>query len=361
MRILFCGGGTAGHVYPNIAIAETFLKNDMTTKLAYVVTVNGIENKLINFKKYTIDVQGFNKSLSLSNFKKIRLLTEAICESKRIINEFRPDIIVGTGGYATFPVVYAGSKLGIKAVLHESNAVPGKAIKMLEKKVDKIFVNFEKSKEYFKNKDKVVITGNPLRQEYYSIKKSYAREQLKICEKHVVLCFGGSLGATAVNNAAIELIDNLIKYREDILFIWGTGKKEYKKCIGEINKKGLSKLKNIRVLEYIDDMPKVLASSDVVICRSGAMTVSEVSILGKCTVFIPSPNVTNNHQFKNAKAISDENGAFIITENVIYKLTDTVKELLENSEQRHLMEKNIKKFSNIDANKTIYMEILNLL
>ncbi len=361
MRILFCGGGTAGHVYPNIAIAETFLRNDSNTRLAYITTLNGIENDLVTFKKYQIDVIGLKRALSLKNIKCISLLVKGINESKKIIREFRPDIIIGTGGYATFPVIYAGHKLGVKTALHESNLVPGKAVKYLEKTADKIFVNFEESKYYFKFKDKVIRVGNPLRQGYYTIDKREARVSLDIKEKNVILCFGGSLGATKINDSAIELIDNLIKYRDDTMLIWATGKKEYDIIQRKIKEKGLDKIKNIRVYNYINNMPEVLASADIVICRAGAMTISEVALCGKSTIFIPSPNVTNNHQYKNAKALFDKGCASLLTEDEVYKLTDEVRELLENNKKREQMEKKIQEFAMFDANKILYKEILNLL
>lgn len=361
MRILFCGGGTAGHVYPNIAIAETFIRNDSNTRLAYVATANGIENELVSFKKYQIDVIGLKRAISLKNLRCISLLVKGINDSKKIIREFHPDIIVGTGGYATFPVIYAGHKLGIKTVLHESNLVPGRAVKSLEKMADKIFVNFEGSKDYFKCKDKIVRVGNPLRQGYYTINKNEAREKLGIKENYVILCFGGSLGATKINESALELIDNLIKYRNDILLIWATGKKEYNEIQKKIEQKGFGRLKNIRVVNYINNMPEVLASADVVICRAGAMTISEVALCGKCAVFIPSPNVTNNHQYKNARALFDKECACLLKEDELYKLTDEVRDLLENNQKRSLMEKKIQDFATFDANKILYKEILKLI
>lgn len=361
MRILFCGGGTAGHVYPNIAIAETFLRNEHNTRMAYVTTENGIENELVNFKKYRINVIGLKRALSIKNIKCMSLLIKGIKDCKKIIREFRPDIIIGTGGYATFPVIYAGYKLGIKTVMHESNLIPGKAIKHLEKIADKIFVNFEESKMYFKNKDKVIRTGNPIRQGYYLNSKSEARKKLNIIENYVVLCFGGSLGATKINESAIELIDNLIKYRNDITLIWATGKKEYNEMQKRIKEKGLDRLKNLKIYDYISNMPETLASADIVICRAGAMTISEVALCSKATIFIPSPNVTNNHQYKNARILADNGCAELIREDELYKLTDNVRELLEKHEKRKQMEDNIQKFAVPDANKIMYKEILYLL
>ena len=361
MRILFCGGGTAGHVYPNIAIAETFIRNNPNTRLAYVVTENGIENELVSFKKYPINVIGLKRALSIKNIKCISLLLKSIDASKKIIREFRPDIIVGTGGYATYPVIYAGHRLGIKTVLHESNLIPGKAIKHLQKIADRIFVNFEESRGYFKYKEKVVRTGNPIRQGYYLIDKNEAREKLNIKEKYVVLCFGGSLGATKINYSAIELIDNLIKYRDDTALIWATGKKEYNEIRKRIKEKGFDKLNNVRIYDYIVNMPQALSSADIVVCRAGAMTISEIAMCSKSAIFIPSPNVTDNHQYKNARVLVDNGCAELIREEELYKLTDSVRELLDNHTKRKMMESKVKDFAKLDANRIIYDEISNIL
>lgn len=361
MRILFCGGGTAGHVYPNLAIAQIFERNESNLHLAYVTTKNGIENEIIHFRKYEIDVIGIKKIFSFKNIKVIKLLVKAINESKKIIKEFSPDIIVGTGGYATFPVVYAGHKLGIKTVLHESNSVPGKTIKHLEKYADKIFVNFEESKKFFKYKEKIIRTGNPMRQEYMCQNKNQIKKYLKIEYPNVVVFFGGSLGADKINESAIELIENFVRYRQDVLLIWATGKKNYNKCISKLKEKDLLNLKNVKMSSYITNMPEILAIADVVVCRAGAMTISEVALCGKCTIFIPSPNVVNNHQYKNAKAICDFGGGLLISENELYKLTDEIKEMIENSSKRKLYEENIKKFAVKDANRRIYKEILNII
>ncbi|MBR2025145.1 MAG: undecaprenyldiphospho-muramoylpentapeptide beta-N-acetylglucosaminyltransferase [Clostridia bacterium] len=361
MRILFCGGGTAGHVYPNLAIAQTFERNEKDLHLAYVTTQNGIENELIPFKKYMIKVMGVQKIFSFKNFKVAKLLIKSIKESKRIIREFAPDVIVGTGGYATFPVIYAGHKMGIKTVLHESNVIPGKAIKYLEKYADKILVNFEESKKYFKNKDKIIRTGNPLRQGYFSMNKRQARKNINIKDEKVILCFGGSLGAEKVNDSAINLIENLVKYRKDILLIWATGKKGYNKTMLKMKEKNLLDLDNVRVTGYISNMPEVISSADIVVCRAGAMTISEVALCGKCTIFIPSPNVADNHQLKNAKTLFEKESACMLEESELYKLVDEVKFLLENKEKREKYENNIKKFANEEANKVIYKEILNII
>lgn len=360
MRVLLCGGGTAGHVNPAIAIAQTVMRNSPESDIAYVATENGIENQLVPFKKYHIEVMGLKRSLSLSNVKAAYLTLRAISKSKAIIKDFCPDIIVGTGGYSTYPVIYAGNVLGIKTAVHESNAVPGKAIKMLQKRADKIFVNFEETKEYFSAKDKVMYTGNPLRNGFNSYNRAEARKMMGVSEKYVVLCYGGSLGASRVNDGAIQLIENLVCEDPNILFVWATGKREYGKIKNILHEKRYDKLKNVLVSDYIYDMAEKTAAADIVISRAGAMSISEAAAGGKCTIFIPSPNVTDNHQYKNAKMLGDNGAAVVITEDELYKLTDTVRELLYDDKKRLSMSKSIKKFFVPDANRRIYRELFKM-
>ena len=360
MRVLLCGGGSAGHVNPALAIAQTIVKNSPESKIAYVATKRGIENDLVEYKKYHIDVKGFKRGISLSNINNLSLMIKAVKRCKEIIKDFCPDVIVGTGGYATYPVILAGYKLGIKTVLHESNAQPGKAIKMLENKANIIFTNFDESKRYFKNKEKVIHVGNPLRSTFANYDKEKIKEKLDIKEKHVILCFGGSLGATKINNSAIEIIENFIRYNTDTRFILSTGKRGYYDVVESLRAKQLDRLKNVTVCEYIHDMAEKMAIADIVISRAGAMTISELSAMKKCAILIPSPNVTNNHQLKNAKALEEKDATLLVLENKTYELVDLVKELLSNEMMRHKKEENISKFYLPQANKEIYEAIKDL-
>jgi UDP-N-acetylglucosamine--N-acetylmuramyl-(pentapeptide) pyrophosphoryl-undecaprenol N-acetylglucosamine transferase len=361
MRVLLCGGGSAGHVNPAIAIAQTILKNAPESKVAYVATISGIENELVDYKKYHIDVSGLKRKLSMHNVKSIYKTIKATKKSKEIIKDFCPDIIVGTGGYATFPVVSAGHKLGIKTVLHESNVYPGKAIKMLESKADIIFTNFESSREYFKKKEKILYVGNPLRHGFSEYNKIELKKNLGIKEKFVILCYGGSLGAEKINKTALEIIENYVRYHSDVRFILATGKRCYYEFVEKMKQRRLDKLKNISVYEYIKDMPQKMAIADVVISRAGAMTISELAAMGKCSILIPSPNVADNHQLKNAKELEAKNAAIVVTEDKTYKITDIIKELLINDKKREKREENIKQFYRSDANKDIYQKIVELI
>ncbi len=360
MRVLFCGGGTAGHVNPAIAVAETVMRNSSDNKVAYVATYNGIENQLVDFKKYQIDVIGLKKGI-LKAYSFAMKQARAIEDCKKIIKEFHPDIIFGTGGYATYPVITAGKKLGIKTVIHESNAIPGKAVLALQKKADKILVNFEESKKYFKCTEKVIRTGNPIRKGCEAYTKENARKELKIKEKYVILCTGGSLGAERINFTAIELLDNFVKHRDDIFFIWSTGKNGYDKALEMLEKKGLSRLKNVMIGAYFKDMPRLMASSDIVISRAGAMTISELASMKKTAILVPSPNVANDHQTVNAEALKDSGAAIVITEDRLYSLIDTVRELICDEAKMNQLGQRIGEYAISDANKAIYNILLNLI
>lgn len=354
MRVLFCGGGTAGHVNPAIAVAETVMRNSKENKVAYVVTMNGIENHLVDFKKYHIDVIGLKRGFSFKNISFAIKQLRAIEECKSIIKEFHPDVIFGTGGYATYPVVVAGKKLGIKTILHESNAIPGKAILSLEKKADKILINFEESKRYFKSEEKVIRTGNPLRMGFETFTKEEAKKSLKIKEKYVILCTGGSLGAERLNSAAIEIIDNFVKHRNDVYFVWSTGRREYDKSLKMLEARGLGRVKNLLVGDYFKNISQIMACADVVISRAGAMTISELAYLKKASILVPSPNVTNNHQYINAMALNESMSAMMVTEDRLYTLVDLVRELINNSVKRTELENNIGDYAIRSANKVIY-------
>lgn len=358
MRVLLCGGGSAGHVNPAIAIAETILKNIPETKIAYVCTISGIENELVDYKKYHINVKGLQKKSLIKNVSTVTLAYKAINESRKIIKDFCPDVVVGTGGYATFPVIMAAKKQGVKTVLHESNAYPGRTMRLLENKADIVFTNFEDSKKYLKNKNIVCCVGNPLRHKFFEAINNLEKEAKN--QKYTILCCGGSLGAEKINKAAIEIADNLIRYRTDIRLILSTGKRSYYDVCEVLRKKRLDKLENLDVYEYIHDMPNKMAMADVVISRAGAVTITELSAMGKCSILVPSPNVTDNHQYKNAKALENQGAAVVITEDRLYSLTDTVKDLLANDSQRKKMEENIRKFYRPYANKEIYKKILQL-
>jgi len=355
MRALLCGGGTAGHVNPALAIAETIERNEPDSVFAYVVNEKGIENRLVPYKKYKIKVQGLKKS-AFSNIKTICLTAKAIKECKNIIKEFKPDIVIGTGGYISFPVIFAAHKSGIKTVIHESNAYPGKTTRALSKYADMVFLNFEDSIKYFK-KQNTVVSGTPFLKGFLA-NKTVVRPSSNY---KTVLCFGGSLGAEKINECAIEIAKEIVYSKEKVKLIWGSGTREYFKCKSKLEELNLLNNDNIILRDYIDNMPEILSYADVVVCRAGAMSIAEMAYNRKCTVFVPSPNVTDNHQYKNAKVLEDNKCACLIEENNISNIVKVVFELLNNENKRKELSYNIGKFCKRDSNKIIYNEIEDLI
>ncbi len=367
MRVLMTGGGTAGHVNPALAIANTIKENDPSSEIAFVGTDRGIENKLVpkaGYELFHVNVMGLSRKLTLKNLKAAYLALTSPVKAKKIIKKFKPDIVIGTGGYVSWPVVKAAASMGIPTALHESNAVPGMAVRMLSGAVDRIYLNFEAAGAGITQKEKLLLCGCPLLTPPKDITKAEARAQLGIESDAVyVLSYGGSLGAEKVNEAVLEVMKKVTGGKRGVRHTHATGAIEKEICFGAFAEAGLDKYENLELLEYIYDMPIRLAAADVVICRAGAMTVSELAMAGKCAVFIPSPNVTDDQQFKNASVLSTKNAAYVFRENAEMpaKLCETVEELISSSEKRAEMEEKIKEFAQRDANKIIYNDIVKLI
>ena len=367
MRVLMTGGGTAGHVNPALAIANTIKENDPSSEIAFVGTPRGIENKLVpkaGYKLYHVDVMGLSRRLTLRNVKAAYLAATSPAKAKKLIREFKPDIVIGTGGYVSWPVVKAAASMGIPTALHESNAVPGMAVRMLSGAVNRIYLNFEAAGAGISQKEKLLLCGCPLITPPRNITKAEAREILGIDNETVyVLSYGGSMGAEKVNEAILKVMKDVTGGRSGIYHTHATGAIEKEICFGAFSEMGLEKHENLQLLEYIYDMPTRLAAADIVICRAGAMTVSELSMAGKCAVFIPSPNVTDDQQFKNASVLSAKDAAYVLRENAEMpeKLCETVDMLISDPGKRWAMEEKIREFAMPDANKIIYNDILKLI
>ncbi len=367
MRVLMTGGGTAGHVNPALAIANTIKENDPDSVIAFVGTDRGIENKLVpkaGYELFHVNVMGLSRKLTLRNLKAAYLALTSPGKAKKIIKKFKPDIVIGTGGYVSWPVVKAAASMGIPTVLHESNAVPGMAVRMLSGAVDRIYLNFEAAGAGISQKDKLLLCGCPLLTPPKNISKAEARAQLGIEEDDVyVLSYGGSMGAEKVNEAILQVMKKVTGGKPGVRHTHATGAIEKEICFGQFAEMGLSQFENLELLEYIYDMPIRLAAADIVVCRAGAMTISELSMAGKCAVFIPSPNVTDDQQFKNASVLSKDDAAYVLRENgeMPEKLCDVVAELVESADKRAELENKIKAFAKADANKVIYNDILKLI
>ncbi len=372
MRVLMTGGGTGGHVNPALAIANTIRQNDPTAEIAYVGTKRGIESKLVpaaGYPLYFVEIQGMRRSLSLSNLKTLYLTLTSPGKARKIIKEFKPDLVIGTGGYVSWPVVKAASQMGIPCALHESNAVPGVAVKMLARSVDRIYLNFEETGAELPVKEKILRVGNPLGHSFSTLTREEARRHLGIPDKYkyCILSYGGSMGAERLNAAVLKMMRDFTAKHPEVFHLHATGSIEKELCGGWFREMGLDKYENISLTEYIYDMPYRMAAADLIICRAGAMTVSELSMAGKCAVFIPSPNVTNNHQYKHAKVLVDAGAAALFEEKDLEgteaaPLTACVSRLLspEGEAERQAMTEKIRAFAVPDANKRIYLDLLNL-
>jgi len=372
MRVLMTGGGTGGHVNPALAIANTIKQNDPNAEIAFVGTKKGIENKLVpkaGYSLYHVEIQGIRRSLSPANLKTAYLAVTSVGKAKKILDEFQPDLVVGTGGYVCWPVVKAAADRGIPTALHESNAIAGVAVKMLQKAVDRIYLNFEKTGESLTcAREKLMQVGNPVMSSFRAISRADARQELGIGEeyKYVILSYGGSMGAEKVNEAVLYLMRDFTAKHPEILHIHATGSIEWEECSTKFREMGLDKYPNIQLNEYIFDMPLKMAAADLTINRAGAMTVTELATTGKCTIFIPSPNVAENHQYKNARVLTDDGAAFLFEEKELTEeaapLTAKVAELLcpAGDALRAEIQERIRKFAAQDTNKRIYLDLLEL-
>jgi UDP-N-acetylglucosamine--N-acetylmuramyl-(pentapeptide) pyrophosphoryl-undecaprenol N-acetylglucosamine transferase len=303
MKILITGGGTGGHIYPALAFVNHVKKLDPTAEFMYVGTKKGLESKIvpsyeIPFK--TIEIQGFRRSLSPQNFKTVYLFLSSIGKAKKIIKEFQPDVVIGTGGYVSGSVVYAAKQLKIPTIIHEQNSIPGITNKFLSKFATRVAICFPDVAAYFP-KEKVVLTGNPRAQEVVSVEKSNVLQEYGLDpNKKTVVIFGGSRGALKINQAFVEGLPSFEEKEYQVLY--ASGERYYpelQKSLKLTEKKQMT----ISIQPYIDKMAEVLASVDLMVGRAGATSIAEFTALGLPAILIPSPYVTNDHQTKNAQSL----------------------------------------------------------
>ncbi len=370
MRVIIAAAGTAGHINPGISIANKIKENYSDAEIIFIGTTRGIENDLVpkaGYKLKTIDAYGLSKKISIDNFKKMYKTIQGFSQSKKIIKEFNPDIVIGTGGYICGAVISEAHKLKIPTMLHESNAFPGKAVKILAKKTDTIAVSFKEAIDRIKKCKNIVHTGTPVKLKKYDFTEAQKQEilgefGLKI-DKPTILVFGGSQGARNINNAILNILEKEINNNYQI--IWSVGMKLYDEVKEQLETKHLSinNTQNIKIVPYIYNMEDVMNSIDIVVSRSGAMTISEISNLGKPSILIPLPNVSHDHQLYNAKVLKDLGAAEIILDKDLTaeKLDEEINKIIKNKMTVIDMGKNALKNSILDADDRIYAEILKLL
>lgn len=363
MKVIVTGGGTGGHIYPGIAIADKILEKISDSEILFVGTKRGLESKLVPQHGYNIEfitVSGMSRKNPLKNIKVFHDYQKGKKQVESIIKEFQPDVVIGTGGYVSGPVLKVASKMGIPCYLQEQNAIPGLANKMLEKNVENIFLGFEEAEKYFKAKEKCIVTGNPVRPEFFQCDKAKEREGLGIREEEfMLLSFGGSQGAGRLNKAMIDVIQ---KYNgaEGVQVFFSTGRAYYLPVMTEIAELGISPKDNIHIMEYIDQMHRYLAAADLVVSRSGALTVSEIALCEKPSILIPSPNVAGDHQTFNARAISDKGGAVLLKEKELAEdvLYHEIERLRQNPTLMEGMSRQAGRCAPVDAADIIYYSII---
>ncbi|MBR5286229.1 MAG: undecaprenyldiphospho-muramoylpentapeptide beta-N-acetylglucosaminyltransferase [Clostridia bacterium] len=366
MKVILCGGGTSGHVNPALNIAETIKKRIPDAEIMFIGTKRGIESTLVPKFGYKIDfveVSGFSRKLTLKNIKAAWHALTSVSEAKKIIKKFNPDLVIGTGGYVSWPTVKAASKLGIPTLIHEQNAFPGVTTKMLSKVVNKVCISFTGSEKFFDEdvRGKLILTGNPVIVD--GMTREEARKKLGLDENEpYVLSYGGSMGAEKVNELVFDLIENY-SIPQNIRHTHAIGRVGYEKFNGIAKEKGFYDHKNLNISEYIYDISVHQAAADLMICRAGAMTLSELAIRGRAAVLIPSPHVTEDHQYKNARLIADAGAAVVYRESEITPklLAETVSDLLANPNKRRRMEESVKSFAMTDSLDRIVDEAFALL
>ncbi len=358
MRVLFAGGGTGGHINPALSVANYIKERDDDFHALFVGTRAGLETKLVPDAGYDIeyiDIRGFNRRKLHKNFEVLAKLVKALKDCRRIIKDFRPDVVVCTGGYVSGPVAVAAKKAGIPAIIHEQNVYPGLTVKGSEKYVNYVAVSFEETVNHMKMPEKCVVTGNPIREEILRSDKVAARKELGLGDEPFVLVFGGSLGAGKINETMIGVLRSVAQ-NKNFSLLFGTGDRNYDAVTSQIKTENIVLDDSIKVVPYINNMQTVMAAADVVVARSGAITVSEIAALGKPSVLIPSPNVVRNHQEQNAREFEKVGGAIVITENELTsdKLYDTISRLTSDNSCLAEMSANVKKLAKIDALDKIY-------
>lgn len=361
MRVILSCGGTGGHIYPAIAIADKIKENDPEAEILFIGTKKGMENRIVPDAGYRIegiDASGFNRKNLMANVETLKNLRAGSKEANEIIKEFKPDVVIGTGGYVTGTVLTVAHRHSVPCFIHEQNAIPGMANRLISEYANGVFISFEGTGSSFRHPNRVYFTGNPVRSEFQKLDKFECRKKLGIADDEVmVLATGGSLGAAVLNREIVQLVNELTLSKIKIFFV--TGKRYYDEI------KAQCKGKQVALIDYADNMPELISAADLVVSRAGAIAVSEITASGKPSVLVPSPNVTNNHQYFNAKKIADEGAALLVEEKNLTEgeavLASEILSLLARPESLLSMAANAARIGKTDAADAIYAKLCELL
>ena len=353
MRVIITAGGTGGHIYPALAILNKIKEKEPNSEFIYIGTHNRMEKDIVPAAGYhyeSIEIYGFSKTMIKRDVKNISLIYKAYKKCIKIMKDFKPDVVIGVGGYVTFPVIMAANKLHIKTFIHEQNSIPGKSNKVLAKKADLIGVSFKDSIKYF-NPEKCKLTGNPCGENALDIKAVSKTKYHMHANKKGVLIVQGSLGSNVINNKMKEFLSSIDNENYEVLYV--TGKDYYE----EFSKNKFSK--NVIIVPYVDNLSALIKDMDLIVTRAGASIISEIMALRKPAIFIPSPYVANNHQYYNALSIKDAHAGAMIEEKDLNKdiLKNKINEILSDKKLYAEYETNLAKMS-IDNSSTYIYELL---
>lgn len=368
MRVLITGGGTGGHINPALAIAQKIRQENPSNKILYVGTKNSLESELVpkeNIEFKYVTAKYLRRSVSIENIKTIFASLKGVMEASNIIDEFNPDIVVGTGGYVCGPVVLAASLKKIPTMIHEQNVFPGITNKMLAKVVDVVGISFKEAEEYFPKKlsNKLILVGNPVKKDILKADRSVSRKTYKLRQNDIfIYSFGGSGGQKSLNDAMIDLIKKYVSNPE-VRILHVTGKRLYESFLEEIKKNNITLNENIQIKDYMYEAATALTASDIVIGSAGAITIAEITAVGAPSILIPKTYTAENHQEYNARALEKEGAAKVILEKDLggKVLIDAVEEIIKNKNVLSAMALNSKRMGNMDVENKIYEAMTNLI
>ena len=357
MKIIVVAGGTGGHIYPAIAIINKIKEKEKKVEFLYIGTSDRMEKDIIpklGIKFIGIDMEGLNRKNIFSNVQVIRKFNKAVTKAKEIIKEFKPDVVIGAGGYITAPVLYAAHKLKIPTLIHEQNSIPGISNKFISNFSDKICVSLPNSLNLFPS-DKTVYTGNPRSEEIKNVKKKLKSSLGFNQDKKLVIVVMGSLGSTTMTKKIKELIPGFNNKAYQVLVI--TGKKYFDEY------KDINVSENVKIVPYMDDLINVMKDSDLIVSRAGASTIAEITAIGLPAILVPSPYVTNNHQYKNAKELEDRGACIIVTEDDFSKdkIIHEIDKIFDNKDAYDKMIINSKELGIADSATRIYDEMKKII
>lgn len=360
MKYLFAGGGTGGHIFPAIAIAEEIRKIDKNAEILFVGAKGRLEEKIVplnNYKLETIDLTGFDRSVFKKNYKLPYKFVLALRKCRMILKKFKPDVAIGTGGFVSGPVIFMAHRLKVPTLIQEGNSLAGRTIKFLSARSNKVVINFEETRNYLKRKDNIVRIQHPIRSSLKKIDKLKALEYFKLpSDKKVIFIFGGSQGARGINHGIEKIIKRL--YENNLSVIWQTGENDFERIsieFGYLNDR-------VKILEFIEKMDYAYSASDLVICRAGITSITEIAYLEMASILIPLPGSAENHQEMNARSLEEKEAAIVILQNDMdKKLFNSISDLIHDESRLEKMRHNVNMFSDPNAAFKIAQEVHKLI